>query len=96
MITYYKLIHSERIRGRDLLNIDQKKIADLKKIPAESQLTTRYHLENTDMLVAGCYRGFIHYINILQLGALGEFIQPGRYIFNLSYEPVHCQRDEKY
>jgi len=34
----------------------RKNSGNLKKIPAESQLTSRYHQEKTDMLVAGCYR----------------------------------------
>jgi len=37
------------------------------------------------MLVAGCYRDFHKYNNALRLNALGEFIHPGRHIFNQSY-----------
>ncbi|HEY5498506.1 MAG TPA: hypothetical protein VIK19_09235 [Syntrophales bacterium] len=33
----------QQINGRDLLKIDEKNSGNLKKIPAESQLTTRYH-----------------------------------------------------
>ena len=33
----------QRINGRDLLKIDEKNGSDLKKIPAESKLTTRFH-----------------------------------------------------
>jgi len=61
---------------------DEKNRGDLKKIPAESQLTIRYHGEKTDMLVAGCYRGFLNNISALSLITLGESLRPGRLIFN--------------
>jgi len=48
-----------KINGRDILKIDEKNGGNLKKIPAESQLTTRYNKGKTVMLVAGCYRDFL-------------------------------------
>jgi len=65
LITYHKLIHNRRISGKNFLKIDEKNGSDLKKIPAESQLTIRYHLEKTDMLVAGCYRDLFDNIKVL-------------------------------
>jgi len=65
----HKLIHNQTINGRDLLKNDENNRGDLKKIPAESQLTIRYHREKTDILVAGCYRSFRNENNYLHLSA---------------------------